>query len=355
MEKRILGIDIGTTAIKAIVLDVISPSKMEIAKTVSIPHDLISLHPGWAEEDVYVWKDNLYILLSNLSKEIDLSSLVAIGFTGMVPALVCLDKDNLPIRNSIQQNDMRTSLEVESLKKLLEKDDSYFNKTGSHVNSQHILPRLLWLKEHEKSCYSRIKHILGSYDYGAYLLTGTLHIESNWALESGLFSLSKELSEDVFDLACLERSVLPPLALPNQVVGYVTKEASLLTGIPSGIPVFAGTADHVASAYCTGARDNGDLVLKLGGAGDILLSLDHLALDDRMFIDYFCSQKCSFVLNGCTAASGSLIKWFKNEFGGDFKELDKEAETIPAGSEGIVILPYVLGEKPLFSTLMHEG
>lgn len=349
MTKRVLGIDIGTTAIKVIVLDAISASRMEIVKTVSLGHDLISSFPGWAEENVGVWRANLYSILSSLSSEVDLSSLVAIGLTGMTPALVCLDSELNPIRNSIQQNDMRTSSEVDYLKNLLEKDGSYFAKTGSHVNSQHILPRLLWLRAHESENYRKIKHIIGSYDYGAFLLTGNLHIESNWALESGLFSLSGEFLDDVFALSRLDKSVLPPIALPNQVVGYVTDEASKKTGIPSGVPVYAGTADHVASAYCTGARGNGDLVLKLGGAGDILLSLDHLVLDDSLFIDYYCSKKCSYVLNGCTAASGSLIKWFRNEFGGDFKELDKEAESIPAGSDGIVILPYVLGEKtPIF-------
>ncbi len=350
MSSMVMGIDIGTTAIKVIVLEVVSEDKMEIVLVDSIAHDLISLHPNWAEEDALVWKEHLYEILSRVSRKLDgMPSLKAIGLTGMAPALVCLDDDMKPLRFSIQQNDMRTDEELEQLKNVLEMDSSYFNTTGSHVNSQHIAPRLLWLKKHESAMYSKICHIAGSYDYGAYLLTGKLHIESNWALESGLFSLEGKLLESVYSMTELPLSVLPPLIKSNEICGYVTDEVSRKTGIPKNVAVYAGTADHVASAFCTGARENGDLVLKLGGAGDILLSLDQLVVDDRLFIDYFVSSSCPYVINGCTAASGSLLKWFSKEFGGDFKTLDKEAEALPAGSDGLIMLPYVLGEKtPIF-------
>lgn len=367
MSSLVMGIDIGTTAIKVIVIDALSLDRMEIVAVESIPHDLVSLHPGWAEEDALVWRDHLYEILSRIASSVDLSSLKAIGLTGMVPALVCLDSNCIPIRNSIQQNDMRTGLELEELSSVFEGSDdgvgkgsgdgfggvsrggSYFQTTGSHVNSQHIAPRLMWLRRNEPEVFSRISWIMGSYDYAAYLLTGSMHIESNWALESGLFSLDGALLEPVLGLTGLPSSVLPPVIESHGLCGVVQDSVARMTGLPAGVAVYAGTADHVASAFCTGVHENGDLVLKLGGAGDILLSLDHLAIDDRLFIDYFVSSSCPFIINGCTAASGSLIKWFKNEFGGDFKDLDEQAAFVPAGSDGLVMLPYVLGEKtPIF-------
>lgn len=347
----VMGVDIGTTAIKVIVLGVTSPSTMEIVQLESIPHDLISLHPSWAEEDASVWKEHLYQILSHVSEKLGsrVTSLKAVGLTGMAPALVTLDSECRPLRFSIQQNDMRTDEEIRYLKEKLEENDDYFHLTGSHVNSQHIAPRLLWLKKNEKETFSKIKHILGSYDYAAYLLTGNLGIESNWALESGMFSLDGKLLSSVISLVGIESSVIPRYVKSSEKCGVITAEVSRMTGIPEGTAVYAGTADHVASAFCTGARENGDLVLKLGGAGDILLSLDHLVVDDRLFIDYFVSKNCPYIINGCTAASGSLLKWFSHEFGGDFKELDKLSENVPAGSEGLVVLPYVLGEKtPIF-------
>lgn len=349
MKDLVMGIDIGTTAIKVIVLEVFSKEKVSTVVIKSIPHDLISSHPNWAEESADVWREHLYQILKEISGEYDLTTLKAIGMTGMVPALVCLDEDFKPIRNSIQQNDMRTSKEIEELKCVFERDDKYFSLTGSHINSQHIAPRLLWLKRNESESFKRIKYILGSYDYGAYLLCGAIGVEANWALESGLFTLSKEKLKELINYLEIDESIIPPVRDSSSLCGTVTKEVSLLTGIPEGVKVYAGTADHVASAFCTGALEHGDLVLKLGGAGDILISLDHLITDDRLFIDYFVSSSCPYILNGCTAASGSLLKWFSREFSGSFAELDKEAERINAGSDGLVVLPYVLGEKtPIF-------
>lgn len=345
----VLGIDIGTTAIKVIVLECVSRSQSRPVRVKSMPHDLISLHPGWAEEDASVWEEHLFALLKELSAESDLSNLKAIGLTGMVPALIMLDENDRPLRMSIQQNDMRTSSEIEYLSSVFEKDNSYFERTGSHVNSQHTAPRLLWLKKHEPEVFDSTKYIFGSYDWAGFLLTGHRHIEENWALESGMYALEGGWIPEVLDAVGIRAEMLPPVVRSNEKIGVVSKAAALRSGLREGIPVYAGTADHVASAFCTGARKDGDLVLKMGGAGDILVSLDHLVKDGRLFIDYFCSQSCHYVLNGCTAASGSLLKWFTREFGGDFKELDRDAEKIPAGSEGVVVLPYVLGEKtPIF-------
>ena len=258
--------------------------KMEIVAVESMPHDLLSLHPGWAEEDALIWKENLFALLSKLSREYDLSALKAIGLTGMVPALISLDKDGNPLRNSIQQNDMRTKAELDELKAEFEADDdSYFKTTGSHINSQHIAPRLLWIKKNEPEVFSKIANILGSYDYGAYILTGKMHIEANWALESGLFSLDGKLIKEVIKYVGLPESVLPEAINSYGLCDTISDMAAKATGLPKGVRVYAGTADHVASAFCTGAHQNGDLVLKLGGAGDILLSLDHLVIDDRLF------------------------------------------------------------------------
>lgn len=126
MSSLVMGIDIGTTAIKVIVVDALSLDRMDIVAVDSIPHDLVSLHPGWAEEDALVWRDHLYEILSRMASSVDLSSLKAIGLTGMVPALVCLDSNCVPIRNSIQQNDMRTGLELKELSSALEGPESVF-------------------------------------------------------------------------------------------------------------------------------------------------------------------------------------------------------------------------------------
>jgi xylulokinase len=119
-----------------------------------------------------------------------------------------------------------------------------------------------------------------------------------------------------------------------------------------GTPVVAGSADHVASAFSVGVKKNGDLLIKLGGAGDILYSLDTLAINKALFLDYHVIPGL-YLINGCMASSGSIIKWYRDQFGGgnDYPVLDAEAWDIPAGSEGLILLPYFIGEKtPIFDT-----
>jgi xylulokinase len=114
--------------------------------------------------------------------------------------------------------------------------------------------------------------------------------------------------------------------------------------------VVAGSADHVASAFSAGLKQNGDLLIKLGGAGDILYSIDHMEINPALFLDYHVIPGL-YLINGCMASSGSIIKWFRDKFGSgmDYSVLDAEAGDIPAGSEGLILLPYFIGEKtPIF-------
>jgi len=352
MSKMVVGIDIGTTAIKIIVLKVLRKDKADIVEVYTKPHNLISSQPLWAEEDPSIWKENLYSMLSEVNEDYG-EYIEAISVTGMVPTFIPLDINKNPLYNSIQQNDLRAEDYLNEAIKELESDgeSSYFYKTGSHVNSQHIGYKWQWFVDNHPKEARDTKYIVGSYDYIRFLLCGKLDIEANWALESGLWNVKKDCWEDsVLDYYGLSKNLLSPVVLSDDITGATSKELNELTGLKEGIPVIAGSADHVVSAFATGATKPGDLVLKLGGAGDVLYPVESLVYEEKLYLDYFPSKRCSFVLNGCTAASGSLLKWFNNEFANeDFKELDKEAALLPAGSDGVVVLPYFLGEKtPIF-------
>lgn len=341
-----LGIDIGTTAIKMILVSSIG----DILGVWSSPHDLLSPQQGFAEEDTTIWEQHLYSLLQTIARDVDVSIIKAIGVTGMVPTLIPLGKSGKPLMHSIQQNDIRSEQEIDELSQLID-PHWFFGKTGNRVNQQHLFPKVFWISRHRPEVYAQICHLMGSYDYISYLLTGTMHVERNWALESGMWDIHNNCwLQDILNLGKVDANWLPPVVDPTDIVGTTTEDIALRTGIPSGIPVVAGTADHVASAFCTGARKSGDLVLKLGGAGDILLATGSLVTDDRMFVDYGCTEFVPYLLNGCTASSGSMLKWFQKEFSfSDFVQMDKEAESISPGSDGVLILPYFLGEKtPIF-------
>jgi xylulokinase len=336
----LLGIDIGTTATKALLLD---PERGIVAEAERVAH-LHSSKPGWAEEDPAEWWTNVCSLCRELVTP--KTEVAAVGVTGMVPCTILLDQHGKQLHWSVQQNDARTTDEVQELRRRLA-DARVLERTGSAVTQQSTGPRLLWFATHEPDVWSKTRWIMGSYDYIAMRLCGERAVESNWALESGLYDLEAgHWAEDIVEAAGAHPSLLPPVASPDDIVGRLTNEAARETGLASGIPVVAGCADHIGSAFAAGLLEDGDLLIKLGGAGDILLIVDEPLVDDRLFLDFHLIPG-SYVSNGCMATSGSLIRWFQEQVAGGtaLTELDQEAAAAGPGAGGVVALPYFLGEK----------
>ncbi len=350
-KNRILGIDIGTTATKVIILDESGSIIGDTQRTST----LISRDATWAEEDPRQWWENVCHCIPELLQSTDTapSSICSVGVSGMVPTLILLDEKGNVLRNSIQQNDARSSAEIDFFKRYLDEED-IFKRSGSMITQQSIGPKLLWLKLHEPEIFRKARTVLGSYDYINYKLTGNLAVEKNWALESGLYDLhTRSWIPEAVELSGITEEMLPPVKDSSDEVGSVCAQAGEATSLAKGTLVIAGSADHVSSAFSAGIRESGDLLVKLGGAGDILLSLDELKLNPKLFMDYHLIPG-QFLLNGCMASSGSLIKWFQQGFSEhlDYKELDHLASKIPAGSEGLLALPYFIGEKtPVFDPL----
>jgi xylulokinase len=333
-----LGIDVGTTATKALVLD----DQGTIVAEAERPTELYSTRPGWAEEDPAQWWANT----CSLAVDLPLDQVDAVGVSGMVPCVIPLGDDGVPLRMSIQQNDARAVHEVEEVRERLA-GANVLERTGSPITQQSVAPTILWLQRHEPEVWERTRAIVGSYDYISTRLTGNAHVERNWALESGLYDFQADAwAEDVCEAVGLDPGLLPPVHTSSDVIGELSPTAAEATGLRAGVPVVAGSADHVASAFAAGLLDEGDLLVKLGGAGDILLTTNEPLVDDRLYLDYHLAPD-RWLPNGCMAASGSLIRWFQRELaaGAPFDQLDAEGEAAAPGAGGIVALPYFLGEK----------
>ncbi len=353
-SQYLLGIDIGTTAVKIIVIDLNGGIRGEV----SLANTLMSPKPNFAEEDPLEWWRNVCqgVPLCLEKSGVKAREIAAVGVSGMVPTLILLDPAGHVLRPSIQQNDARSHQEIEFFKAHLDEAE-VLRRTGNPITQQSIGPKLLWLRRHEPEVMRRAVRVMGSYDFIVYRLTGQFSIERNWALESGLFDLHKEdWDDDLLRLSTIDRSWLGPVRWPSEVVGGVTAEASAATGLVEGTPVVAGCADHVASAFSAGLKAPGDLLVKLGGAGDILYCLDRLEVDPRLFLDYHVIPG-KYLLNGCMAASGSIIKWFRTQFAPevDYTTLDAEAAGVPPGAEGLILLPYFLGEKTPINDPLARG
>lgn len=351
MEKYVLGIDIGTTSVKAVLISSVG----KIIAEANRAHDLMSPHANWAEEDADIWWENTILAVQDLEnqKPEELQQVCCIGCSGMVPAIVMLDENGRPIRNTIQQNDARAIKQIADVANAIDQDELYA-RTGGRTNQQHILPRLLWVKENEPEVWSKCRTVMGSYDYIVYKLSGTHSLEMNWAVESGSFDIHKRCwIEAYLEPFGLSEKLFPPVNESMQIVAKSLPEMQQVMGLPGGVPIIAGSADHVASTLAAGIIDEGDLLIKFGGAGDILYCTRTLQTSPQLFIDYH-DVPGTYLINGCMAASGSLVKWFtKDIMQSDdpaiLRQMDLEAEKLRPASDGLIILPYFLGEKtPLF-------
>lgn len=337
--EAILGIDIGTTSTKAILFDPRHGVIAEAERTT----ELISSHAGWAEEDANLWWKNVCVLARELVAD---RHIAAVGVTGMVPCVVLTDESGELLRASIQQNDARAIDEIAEMRSRFD-CKRIVARTGAPITQQSIAPKLLWLARHEPEVWSRSALVQGSYDFIVSRLTGAAGVEVNWAIESGLYDLqTQSWAEDILASADIPPAMLPQIRQPTDVAGFVSQAAAAATGLSEGVPVMTGAADHVAAAFAAGVIDEGDMLIKLGGAGDILMATNAPLVDERLYFDLHVIPG-KYLPNGCMATSGSLIRWFQRELaqGLPLRELDDEADAVGAGAGGVLALPYFLGEK----------
>jgi xylulokinase len=346
MASLVLGIDIGTTGTKVVLADPLTADpRAGVVAQASAPAGLSSPHPGWAEAETAQWWENVCLLVPRVLREAGATAadVAAVAATGMVPAVIAADAAGRPLRSAILQNDARAAAEVRELAAALPGFD-FTALTGSALTQQSVAPTLRWLARHEPAVWAQTAMVLGSYDWLAVALGARPHLERNWAIESGLYALGDgSLLAEVLDRAGIDRAVLPPVADPGTVIGEVSAAAAAAAGLRPGTPIVAGGADHVLSAYAAGLASPGDWLVKLGGAGDILVVSGHPLVDERLYLDAH-PVTGLWLPNGCMATSGSLIRWFQSASGGA-PVAELEAEAAAATAAELICLPYFLGEK----------
>jgi xylulokinase len=340
----LIGLDIGTTSTVGVLIR--PPDR--ILGIASRPVDLRSPRPGWAEEDPNQWWSNVCAVIRELLAGCGVSpdEVAGLGAAGMLPAVVILDEDGRLLRPSLQQSDGRCADLVRELRAEIE-EGAFLARTGNGINQQLVIAKLRWIERHEPELFRRIGTVFGSYDFVNWRLTGERVIERNWALEAGFMDIRKEeVCDDLVALAHIPRSCLPRAVASHEIIGRVTRQASADTGLRVGTPVAGGAADLIASALAAAVQRTGDVLLKFGGSIDVLTVSERMAPDPRLYIDFHLIPGL-FMPNGCMATGGSALNWFASNFarGRTLAELDAQAGEIPAGSGGVAILPYFLGEK----------
>lgn len=346
MSGYTIGIDIGTTGLKVLLLD----TEGTIVAQTSRESTLHSPRPGFAEADPLQWEESVFESIREVIRAsgINPTDVAGLATSGMVPAVIPIDKFGKPLRRAILQNDARAAQQILSLTAALAGLD-LVTITGSALTQQSVAPTLVWLRENEPDVWKQTVKIVGSYDWILIALGAEPHIEKNWALESGLFDVNLNPVAQVLEEAQLDTSLLPTIRSSGDIVGGLDASAAERCGLPAGTALVVGGADHVLSAFAAGVENEGDWLVKLGGAGDILVASDKIVVDSRIYLDAH-PVPGRWLPNGCMATSGSLIRWYQALVGGeDLMQLDREAsEREPAS---VLCLPYFLGEKsPLHDT-----
>src|SRR5271166_5613305 len=350
----VLGLDIGTTSTIGVLIRL--PDQM--LGLASRPVALRSHHVGWAEEDPEQWWGNVGEIVRELMRTSGAApaDVAAVGVAGMLPAVVLLDPAGRLLRPSIQQSDARCGAEVDELRAEID-ERAFLAKSGNGVNQQLVAGKLRWIERHEPEVFFRIGTVFGSYDYINWRLTGERAIEQNWALEAGFVDLAThEIDDDLVALAHIPRLAVPRKVASHKILGVVSSRGAAESGLAPGTPVVGGAADMIASALGAGVVGVGDVLLKFGGSVDILTATDRAQPDPRLYLDYHLRPGL-FVPNGCMSTGGSALNWFARNFAGGEAEaarsagltlhqwLDRLADAKPPGAEGLVVLPYFLGEK----------
>jgi len=341
---RFIGVDIGTGSSKGVVVD---PSGTVLATAVR-KHATASPQPGWFEHDADTvwWADAAAILRELLERSP--GSIGCVAVSGIGPAVLLTDADDRTLRPAILYGiDTRAERQVAAQNAELGAD-LLLATAGNLLTTQAVGPKLAWVAEHEPEVWSRARRLYSAPGWVVRRLTGAYTLDH----------YSASASDPLYDLnlqswwergwSGLERIDRPQLAWPGDVVGHITPDAAELTGLAIGTPVVAGTIDALAEAYSAGCRAVGDTMVMYGSTMFLIQTVAEPAVDRGLWAAVSRTPGTYSSAAGMST-SGLLTTWFADLTGADFATLTQEASRVPAGSEGLVLLPYFAGERtPIF-------
>lgn len=348
-EETLLGIDIGTSATKA----VLARPDGSIVAEARRQHAMELPRPGWAEFDAEaVWWNDVRAVCAELTPLAG-DSLAGVCVSGIGPCVVPCDANLLPLRPAILYGiDSRASAEAEELTQLFGKD-LILTRGGSALSSQALGPKLLWLRRHEPDVWKKTRfwHMASSFIVGR--LAGEYVLDQHSASQCDPFYdlTSASWAEDRIG-EVLDGVPLPQLATPAEIVGSVTPAAATATGLPAGVPVVAGTIDAWAEAYSVGVRRPGDAMLMYGSTMFVIHVVENARPHPLLWTTQGVERGTLTQAAG-TSTGGSLVEWLRALVGAPaWTAFVAEAAETPAGADGLLLLPYFAGERtPIYDPL----
>lgn len=338
--KYLLGIDFGGGASKATLLS----ERGEIVCESTVEYPTLYPEAGACEQSPSDWIDALCENIGAIMAKsgVDAVNIAAVAIDSATHTSLVCDADVKPIRNAMHWTDSRSRKEADMLREKF--GDAIFEKTFHKPDTIWTLPQLLWLRNNEPDNFAKIRYVFFEKDYIRYFLTDVFCTDYIEAEGSMLFDCNMmQWDGELCALAGLDTSCLPPVKAPTDIIGGVTERAASKTGLIAGTPVICGTTDTALEVFASGAASVGDVTVKLATAGRICVITDK-PYPDRHLVNYSHVVRGLWYPGTATKAAASSYRWYRDTFGGDYRELDEAAEKIAVGSEGLMFHPYINGE-----------
>lgn len=341
-----LGLDTSTTGSKALIID----ERGDVLAVASSPHTLQSPRPLWSEQDPGEWWEaslaSIRAVLAQAGNRGE--EIAAVGLTGQMHGLVLLDDAGEVLRPAILWNDQRTQKQCDEIHRRLGRE-TFIQITGNVALTGFTAPKILWVQENEPEIYARAKHVLLPKDYIRYKLTGEYAMDKADGAGTVLFDLrARDWSREVLEALEIDPAWMPPTYEGTECTGRINEDAAVLTGLKVGTPVMAGGGDQAAQAVGVGAVEPGIVGLTVGTSGVVFATTPSALIEPEGRLHAFCHAVPGLwhFMGVMLSAAGSL-QWYRDTLASDksFDELLQEAESIPAGSEGLQFLPYLSGER----------
>lgn len=341
----LLGIDLGTSSLKAVVMD----ERGNLISQAARSYQFSSPRNGYAEQEVEIWweacKSSIREAISGLKYKG--SSVMAVSFSGQMHGLVAFDQDNKVIRPAILHCDARSSSQVEGMKELMGKE-FIIHKIKNPIYTGFLLPSLLWMREKEPKNFIRIKRVSLPKDYLKYMLCGELCTDYS----DGSATLAFDIDQLVWSKEVLEKVDIPDSFFPNctdtyAVAGRITGWAAKETGLTEGTLVVNGGADQVMQGIGNGVTQLGTATVNIGTSGQVCFQSKEAVENPALCTNTFCGyEKGRWIVMGATMSAGLSLHWLNRILQEqDYKFMNEKVTQVKPGSGGLLFLPYLNGER----------
>lgn len=356
MKTYLLGVDVGTTGSKALLID--ADGAVEASTTTEYP--MSTPQPLWAEQHPADWWAATVTSIQGGLDEggVEPDQVAGIGLTGQMHGLVLLDAHGEVLRPCIMWNDQRTGAQCATITQKVGAEE-VLRLTGNPMLPGFTAPKILWGREHEPQVYAHVAKVLLPKDYVRYRLTGGFFSEVSDASGTSLFDVGKrQWSDEMLKALDLPRRWLPEVTESPVVSAHVNAKAARETGLLEGTPVVGGAGDQAAQAVGTGIVVEGIVSATLGTSGVVFAASDTYRMEPEGRLQAYChAVPGMWHLMGVMLSAAGSFRWYRDalgdlectqakESGRDAYDLLTEAAAeVPPGCEGLLFLPYLTGER----------